>query len=117
MTDRTPEELLAIPQELADLADDIRDFRLNNRRPLSVGDNNLLLASEARIRGLSTALAALLSEAVLDGVRGQLNELGDAIKKLQDLLNSIANLREILRGIARVIQLASDIVGLLTPIP
>lgn len=108
-------DLLSIPLQILELAEEVRDFRLQHRRILSIQDKNLLVATEARLRGQSTAIGALISESILKDVEPQLKELRDAVSEMDRLLDDIQNLRAILLGFANLLQLTANVITLITP--
>lgn len=112
--------LFSLPFRLQLVSDEISTFWLNNRRAikdqLTQEEENLFFTVPSLLRGYAGAIGAINSQKILKQVEPQLQKLQDATDDLDRFLDDIAKLRQILIAIGDVIQLAADIVKIITPI-
>ncbi|MGF1481277.1 MAG: hypothetical protein ACFB4I_17635 [Cyanophyceae cyanobacterium] len=105
-----------IPNALMELADDVQNFRVRFGTQLTVNQRRTLNTRENALRGVSVSLSALITHDAIDRITEPLAQLGEAIDEADEFLMAVESLRQALGTIARVLNLASSIITLMTPV-
>ena len=103
----TSDEAFAIARQLADLAQDVSEYRFGHAAELSAEDMAQWRNVEDRLRSISNRYLDLGANIVLDDAAGAIQQLSTVTARLKKTLTTLANIEKGLAIAGALLQLAT----------